>query len=135
MKGRLWAGRAPGALAALFLAFDGVIKLMRIDPVLESFTQLGYDTSIAIGIGVLELSCLAVYLVPRTSFLGAVLLTGYLGGAVATHVRTGDPLWTHVLFPVYVGTLLWASLWARDGRLRSLATGADLVTADSPRSS
>lgn len=96
------------------------MKLWKPAPVLESFARLGYPEGVATGIGILELVCLAVYVIPRTSVLGAILLTGYLGGAVATHVRIGDPLFTHVLFPTYVGLLLWVGLFLRDARLRSL---------------
>ena len=72
------------------------------------------------GLGVVQLACLAVYLVPRLSVMGAILWTGYLGGAVATHVRVGNPLFTHTLFPVYIATLLWLGLWLRDERLRAV---------------
>jgi hypothetical protein len=117
---RLWAGRVITALPVLFLLFDIVIKLMQIAPVRESFARLGYPESVAVGIGTLELVCLAVYLIPRTSVLGAILLTGYLGGAVATHVRVGDPLVSHILFPTYVGALIWGGLYLREDRLRAL---------------
>jgi DoxX-like family len=119
-KARLWTGRTLSALAVLFLLFDGVIKLMNIAPVAESFTRLGYPVSVARGIGILELICLVIYLIPRTSALGAVLLTGFLGGAIATHVRVGDPLFSHVLFPTYIGLLIWGGLFLREGRLRAL---------------
>jgi hypothetical protein len=119
-KGRLWAGRMLSALAVLFLLFDSVIKLMVIPPVVDSFTQLGYPVSVARGIGLLELVCLIIYVIPRTSILGAILLTGYLGGAVATHVRVGSPLFTHILFPIYVAALLWGGLFLRDQRVRTL---------------
>lgn len=119
-KTRLWAGWIMSALALLFLLFDSVIKLMQIDPVKESFTQLGYPVTLALGIGMLELVCIVVYVIPRTSVLGAILLTGYLGGAVATHVRIGSPLFSHMLFPVYVGLLVWGGLYLREDRLRAL---------------
>jgi hypothetical protein len=108
------------AVPVLFLLFDSVIKLMQIGPVVESFSQLGYPVSLALGIGILELVCLALYVIPRTSMLGAILLTGYLGGAVATHVRVGSPLFSHVLFPIYVAVLIWGGLVLRDDRLRGL---------------
>jgi hypothetical protein len=117
---RLWTGRILLAVPVLFLVFDSVIKLMRITPVLDSFNQLGYPGSLSFAIGILESVCLIVLLVPRTSILGAILLTGYLGGAVATHVRVGSPLASHVLFPVYVALLIWAALFLREGRLRAL---------------
>ena len=116
----VWSGRVISGLPVLFLIFDGVIKLMNITPVSESFVSLGYRPSIAVTIGLLELACLVVYLVPRTAIIGAVLLTGYLGGAVATHVRVEHPLFTHVLFPLYVGTALWGGLLLRDERVRAL---------------
>jgi hypothetical protein len=117
---KFWAGRVLSGLPILFLLFDGVIKLMNIDPVVESFAKLGYPVSLALGIGVLELVCVAAYAIPRSSVFGAVLLTGYLGGAVATHLRMGDPLFTHTLFPVYVGVLVWGGLFLREDRLRAL---------------
>ena len=114
------AGVALTVLPVLFLVFDSVIKFSGLPIVSQSMTELGYPVEAAIGIGVLELACLAVYLVPRTSVLGAVLLTGYLGGAIATHVRVGNPLFSHVLFPTYVAALLWAGLFLREQRLRVL---------------
>ena len=115
-----WAGRIMTPLPVLFLLFDSVIKLIRIDPVVQSFTELGYPVDLAVGIGIVELVCLLVYLIPRTSLLGAILLTGYLGGAVATHVRVGSPWFTHVLFPIYVAALLWGGIYLREDRLRAL---------------
>jgi hypothetical protein len=117
---RPWAAAIVTALPALFLAFDGVSKLLEARPVLEATQRLGYPLDTARPLGLVLLACLALYLVPRTAVLGAVLLTGYLGGAVATHVRMSDPLATHVLFPVYVATLLWTGLYLRDGRLQAL---------------
>lgn len=117
---RLRAGEILSGIAVLFLLFDSVIKVMVIAPVVDSFSQLGYPVSVARGIGLLELLCLAIYVVPRTSILGVILLTGYLGGAVATHVRVGSPLFTHVLFPVYIAALLWGGLFLRDDRVRGL---------------
>jgi hypothetical protein len=117
----LWIGRILSTLAVLFLLFDTGIKLMQIEPVKASFARLGYPTGIAVGIGALELACLTLYLVRRTSLLGAVVLTGYLGGAVATHLRVGDPLLTHTLFPVYIGALVWSGLALRNARVRALA--------------
>jgi hypothetical protein len=117
---RNWAGAIVTGLPVLFLLFDSVIKLMQIQPVKDSFTQLGYPLSLAPIIGAIELVCLALYLLPRTSVLGAILLTGYLGGAVATHVRVGSPLLSHVLFPTYIGLLLWTGLYLRESRLCAL---------------
>ena len=117
---RLWTGRILSSLAALFMIFNGVIKLIRIPPVVDSFNLLGYPLSLAIVIGILEISCTIVYLIPRTSVLGAILLTGYLGGAVATHVRVGNPLFSHILFPIYIGLMFWGGLYLREERLHSL---------------
>lgn len=114
------AGRVVTAIPALFLAFDGAIKFTRIPAIAEATLQLGWQPSVAPALGVVLLSCLALYLWPRTAVLGAVLLTGYLGGAVATHVRVANPLFSHVLFPTYLGALLWLGLWLRDARVRAL---------------
>jgi hypothetical protein len=107
-------------LVSAFLLFDGVIHLTRITPVVQSFQDLGFPISAAAGIGVVELVCLALYLVPRTAVLGAVLLTGYLGGAVAAQVRVEAPLLSTLLFPVYTGIALWAGLYLRDAAVRAL---------------
>jgi uncharacterized protein YndB with AHSA1/START domain len=115
-KKALWAGRLLSVLPVLMLLMSGVMKLVKPAPVVEGFTHLGYPESLALGIGILELVCMAVYVIPRTSVLGAVLLTGYLGGATATHVRVGEPFYT----PVLLGVLLWGGLVLRDSRLRAL---------------
>ena len=117
---RLWAGRIISVLPVLFLLFDSVIHFMKIAPVVEAFAQLGYSVNLARPLGIIELACVVLYVIPRTSVLGAVLLTGYLGGAVATNLRVGAPLFSNVLFPVYVGVLLWAGLYLRDNRLRTV---------------
>ena len=117
---RLWAGRAMSGAATLFLLVDATVKVLELPPAVEGTTQLGYPTSVVFGLGMLQLACLVLYLVPRTSVLGAVLWTGYLGGAVATHVRVGNPLLSHTLFPIYVAALLWGGLWLRDQRVRSV---------------
>jgi hypothetical protein len=113
-------GNAFSGLSILFLLFDAVIKLIPIAAVTEGFSKLGYPPGIERPIGALLLTCVLLYVVPRTSILGAVLLTGYLGGAVNTHVRIADPLFTHTLFPVYVGAFAWAGLYLRNPRLRIL---------------
>jgi DoxX-like protein len=118
-KTAMWAGRIMSALAVLFLAFDGVIKVLNLAPAVEATTQLGYPASLVIGIGILELACLVIYAIPRTSVLGAILLTGYLGGAIATQVRAGSTLFS-VVFPIIIGLLIWGGLFLRDGRLRAL---------------
>lgn len=114
------AGLALSWLAVLFLLFDSAGKLLQVQPVIEGTLQLGYPRDSVFSLGVILLSCVVVYAIPRTSALGAVLLTGYLGGAVATHVRVQNPLLTHVLFPTYVMALLWGGLILRDARLRVL---------------
>lgn len=115
-----WAGRLLSGLAVLFLLADAVGKLLRPPAVVEGTTQLGWPASTLLTLGVLQLLCLAAYLIPRTAVFGAILWSGYLGGAVATHLRIGNPLFSHVLFPVYVAALLWGGLWLRDRRLRAL---------------
>jgi hypothetical protein len=117
---RLWAGRIIFALVVLFLLFDIVGKLLAVPPVVEGTIQLGYPGNLVRVIGFILLACLVVYVVPRTSVFGAVLLTGYLGGAVATQVRVGSPVFTHILFPIYVAVLTWGALYLRDGRVRAL---------------
>ena len=107
-------------LAAIFLAFDTVMKVLKLRPAIEGTVGLGYPVESVQRIGLVELVCLVVYLVPRTSVLGALLLTGYLGGAIATHVRIGNPLFTHILFPIYVALFVWGGLYLRDSRLRDV---------------
>jgi hypothetical protein len=116
-----WAGRAVSGLVAAFLLFDAVLKLVKPPFVVEGTVKLGYPAEVIVPLGVVLLVSTLLYLVPRTSPFGAVLLTGYLGGAIATHVRVGDPLASHVLFPVYVAVMVWGGLWLRDPRLRALA--------------
>ena len=119
-KKRLWAGRIISTLVVLFLLFDAVAKLMWIAPVLQAFARLGYPESLVFGIGLLELVCVVLYVIPRTSILGAIILTGYLGGAIAIQLPTGNSLFGEVLFPVYVAVMLWGGIYLRDERLRSL---------------
>jgi hypothetical protein len=107
-------------LAALFLLMDAVMKLLALAPAVEGTLQLGYPEAVVVPLGLVLIACLVVYVVPRTSVLGAVLLTGYLGGAIATHVRVGSPLFSQTLFPIYVAALVWGGLWLRDARLRAL---------------
>ena len=121
-KGRLWAGRVMSALPAIFLLMDGVMKLAKPATVVEHTVALGYDESVILPLGVVSLVCTVLYLVPRTAALGAILLTGYLGGAVASHVRHGDGLFA-ICFPVIFGALLWGGLVLRDERLRSVVLG------------
>jgi hypothetical protein len=116
----VWTSRVLSGLAVLFLTFDAVIKLFRATPAVEGTVLLGYQPNVLVPLGIIEAVCLILYLVPRTSVLGAVLWTGYLGGAIATHVRLANPLFSHILFPTYVAALLWGGLWLRDARLRAL---------------
>ncbi len=118
-KKMLWAGRIISALPALFLLMDGVMKLFKPAPVVEATVRLGYSENVIIPLGIVLIVCTVLYLIPRTSVLGAILLTGYLGGAVATHVRVGEGLFP-VLFPVFLGVLIWLGLYLRDDRLRTL---------------
>jgi DoxX-like family len=118
-KKMLWAGRIISALPTLFLLFDGVMKLIKPKPVVKATVQLGYPESVIFGLGVVLLGCTILYAIPRTCVLGAILLTGYLGGAVATHVRAGQGAFT-ILFPIIFGALIWGGLVLRDSRLRLL---------------
>jgi hypothetical protein len=118
-KGMLWTGRILSGLVVLLFVFDGVGHLMKPAPVVEAFGRLGYPLSASVGIGVLALICTAIYVTPRTSIFGAILLTGYLGGAVSTHVRARSSLFETV-FPVILGVLVWAGIYVRDAQLRKL---------------
>lgn len=115
----LWVGRILSGLPALFLLVDGVMKLVKPAPVVEATVQLGYPESALLGLGIVLLASTVLYLIPRTSVLGAILVTGYLGGAVASHVRVSDG-WFPICFPVLVGVLLWGGLVLRDAGLRAL---------------
>ena len=117
---RTWTGRILTGLVTVFLLFDAGVKVLNPGFAAAAAPQIGYAESLILPIGLIELACLAVYLIPQTSALGAVLLTGFLGGAVATHFRVSDPLLGYTLFPLYVGALLWGGLFLRDNRLRVL---------------
>ena len=119
-KKRSIAGYVLTGLVAAFLTFDTVMKLLQLAPAVQGTTELGYPAGTVVAIGAIELVCLVLYLVPRTSVLGALVLTGYLGGAIATHVRVGSPLPTHTLFPIYVALMVWGGLYLRESRLRGL---------------
>lgn len=118
-KGMLWTGRILSALATLFFLFDAVGKFVKPAAVVEATVKLGYPESVILPLGVVLLVCTILYMIPRTAVLGAILLTGYLGGAVATHVRAGGTLF-EILFPVVFGIIVWGGLYARDARLRAL---------------
>jgi hypothetical protein len=116
-----WTGRILNTLVILFMAFDGIIHVLKPAPVVEAFAQLGYPLRVSVGLGILELACVALFVVPRTAVLGAVLLTAYFGGAVASQIRIGAGLFP-VIFPVILGVLLWGGLALRDSRVRALGS-------------
>lgn len=118
-SGALWTGRVMSWLTALFLLVDGAMKIVKPAPIVEATVRLGYPERVIVPLGVVLVVCTLLYLIPRTAVLGAILLTGYLGGAVATHVRAGEP-WTSILFAVVFGVLLWLGLYLRNPTLRLL---------------
>ncbi|QOZ31326.1 DoxX family protein [Bradyrhizobium sp. CCBAU 53421] len=115
-------GRVLSGVVVLFLLFDGAIKLLPLSVVTETMDKMGYGASdtLARSLGIITIVCTLLYSVPPTSILGAILLTGYLGGAIASHVRIGSPLFTHTLFGLYLGLMVWGGLYLRDGNLRAL---------------
>jgi hypothetical protein len=115
-KKMLWAGRIASAIPVLMLLMSGVMKLAKPATVIEGIVRFGYPETVVLWLGIVEIACTVVYLIPRTSVLGAILLTGYLGGATATHVRINDAFF----IPVLLGMLVWAGLFLRDQRLRAL---------------
>jgi DoxX-like family len=119
-RSMLWIGWIMSGIVVLFLLFDGITKLIMIDPVVDATIRIGFPLDVIRPLGIVCLACAILYAIPRTAILGAILLTGFLGGAVASKVRLEDPLFSQVLFGVYVGVLAWAGLYLRDGRLRSL---------------
>ncbi|MCS7463710.1 DoxX family protein [Paenibacillus doosanensis] len=119
-KGRLWTARVMSGLVILFMLFDGVSKLFKPAPVVEGTVSLGFAEHHIVILGILGLIPTILYAIPRTSILGAVLLTAYCGGAVATHIRMDSPLFSHVLSAVYVAVLMWGALWLKDERVRKL---------------
>ena len=119
-KARLWTGWILTALPALLLLMGGIMDVMKPDFVVKATAEMGYPEDALVGLGVVVLICVVLYIIPNTAVLGAILLTGYLGGAVATHVRHGDPLFSNVLAPVYFAILLWAGLYLREPRLAAL---------------
>ncbi len=123
----VWSGRVLSALAIVFFVMDGVMKLVQPQVVIDSTRAIGWPadaTSLAV-LGIVLIACTILYAIPKTAVLGAILLTGYLGGAVAAHTRHGDPLWTHDLFGVYLGLFVWGGLWLRDLRIRGLIPFCD----------
>jgi hypothetical protein len=121
-KPALWLGRVLSGFVILFLLLDGAIKLVPWPIVTETLDRMGYGASesLARTLGTITVACTVLYAIPPTSILGAILLTGYLGGAMASHVRLGSPLFSHLLFGFYLGLMLWGGLWLRDGSLRAL---------------
>ena len=120
-KPALWLGRVLSGLVILFLLFDGAIKLVPWPVVTETMDRIGYGSSetLARSLGIITIVCTVLYAIPPTSILGAILLTGYLGGAMASHLRIGSPLFTHTLFGLYLGLMVWGGLWLRDKSLRA----------------
>ncbi len=116
-KKRLWAGRILSALPVLLMVLTGVFGVLKPAVALAGFVQFGYPERVFLPICIIEIACAIIYAIPRTSVLGAILMTGYLGGATATHVRIGDPLF---FVPVTVGVLVWGGLFLRDDRVRAL---------------
>ncbi|MGH7978774.1 MAG: DoxX family protein [Limisphaerales bacterium] len=118
-KSLIWTGRVISTLVVLFMLLDGVMKLVKPAPVMQATARLGFPDSAITCIGIVLLACTVLYAIPRTAILGAILLTGYLGGAVATQVRAGSSLF-ETLFPVIFGVLVWGGIFLRDGRLRAM---------------
>jgi hypothetical protein len=118
-KGRLWTGRIISALVVLFLLFDSITKVMKVRQVLEASAQLGYPVNAIVTIGIILLVCTALYVIPQTAVLGAILLTGYLGGAVAANLRIGSAMF-NTLFPIVFAALAWAGIFLRERRLGAL---------------
>lgn len=119
-KGKLWTSRIMGGLVILFMLMDSIFKLIPNEVVAASAGELGYQPHHIPVMGVLGFISIVLFTIPRTQILGAILLTGYFGGAIATHVRLDNPLFSHILFPVYLGILAWGSLWLKNETLRKL---------------
>jgi hypothetical protein len=121
-RSALWLGRVLSGVVIVFMLLDGAIKLVPWPIVTETMDRIGYGSSesLARSLGVITVACTVLYAIPPTSILGAILLTGYLGGAMASHLRIGSPLFTHILFGFYLGLMLWGGLWLRNRSLRAL---------------
>ncbi len=119
-KAKIWTSRVMSGLVILFMLADSIFKFIQPAEVVQGTVDLGYATHHIAVIGMLGLLSIVLYAIPRTAILGAILLTGYFGGAIATHLRLDNPLFSHTLFPVYLGILAWGGLWLRDERLRKL---------------
>lgn len=124
-KGRLWTGRVMSGLAILFMLSDSIFKFIAPPEVVDGTVILGYAEHHLVPIGILGLVSTLLYIIPRTSILGALLLTAYFGGAIATHFRLDNPLFSHILFPVYLAILVWGGLWLRNENLRRLVPFQD----------
>ena len=120
LKWMPWAGYTLSTLVILFMLMDATMKILRLPVVLETTVQIGWPAATVVPLGIILLICTALYAFPKTAVLGAILLTAYLGGAVATHARIGSPVLSHMLFGVYLGVMLWGGLYLRDDRLRAL---------------
>jgi hypothetical protein len=117
----VWTGRIMSGMFAFFMAVASVApKLLRLPAATDTLAKLGWDPRYTLMIGLIELACLVLYLIPRTSILGALLFTGLLGGAMATQIRAESPLFTHILFSIYLGLFMWGGLWLRDPALRAV---------------
>jgi hypothetical protein len=114
----LWTGRILSGVAVVFMLFDSITKILKVDAVVKASAQFGYPVSLLSAIGIILLCCVVVYVIPRTSVLGALLITGYLGGAVEANLRIGTPLFSNALFPVYFAALVWGGLFLREQRVR-----------------
>ncbi|HET8935736.1 MAG TPA: DoxX family protein [Polyangiales bacterium] len=120
-RAAIWTGRVLSGLGVSFMLFDGSAKLFDlVPPEVKAANSFGWNDDAMFTVGVLALLCTALYLIPRTALLGAILLTGYFGGAIATHLRVGNPLFSHTLFPIYIAALFWVGLYLRDARARAL---------------
>ncbi|NQX64783.1 DoxX family protein [Paenibacillus alba] len=119
-KGRLWTARVMSGIAILFMLFDGVMKLVKPAVVVESTVSLGFQEHHIVLLGILGLISTILYAMPRTTIMGAVLLTGYFGGVMATQIRMDAPLFANILFPVYLAILVWGGLWLRNEQVRKL---------------
>ena len=122
-KGKLWTARIMGGLVIAFMLMDSIFKLIPNDVVTAGTVELGYQAHHIPVMGVLGLISILLFAIPRTQFIGAILLTGYFGGAIATHVRLDNPLFSHILFPVYLGVLAWGSLYLKNENFRKLLSG------------
>jgi len=119
-RGQFWIGWIITGLISAFMLLDAAMKFARPAPVMEAFGRSGWPVGLSVPLGAILLSCTVLYLIPRTSVLGAIVLTGYLGGAVATNMRLQNPLFSNTLFPVYFGVLTWVGVWLREPRLRAV---------------